>query len=263
MESIRTLIVDDEPLARENLRIRLRDREEFTVVGECASGQEALDSVPRLRPDLVFLDIQMPGMTGFDVAERIPDDLQPVVVFVTAYDQYALEAFRVHALDYILKPIEQERFEEALSACRERVAEVRRATAAGEPLFHFAAGEASVGGEREREVHLERFVIKARGRVFFLKADRLEWVEADGDYTRLHVAGKSYLVRKTMNELEARLDPAVFVRVSRSAIVHLDRIEELEPESRGEYLIRLAGGTEVKLTRSYRERLEGRLGDRL
>jgi two-component system LytT family response regulator len=262
MEAIRTLIVDDEPLARENLRIRLRDRAEFSVVGECASGQEAIEAIAGLKPDLVFLDIQMPGLSGFDVAERIPDEVHPVVIFVTAYDQYALDAFRVHALDYILKPIEQERFEDALAACRERVAEVRRATAAGETLYHWAAGDVAAG-DREREPHLDRLVIKARGRVFFLKAERLDWIEADGDYTRLHVAGKSYLVRKTMNELEARLDPSVFVRVSRSAIVHLDRVEELEPETRGEYLIRLTGGVEVKLTRNYRDRLESLLGDRL
>ena len=250
---IRTILVDDEPLARENLRLRLRDEIDVEVVGECANGPEAVDAIRRLRPDLLFLDIQMPGMNGFEVIDEVSPEELPVVIFVTAYDRYALDAFRVHALDYLLKPVEDERFANALRVARERIAEARRA-GEGETVFQVPDGRARF---------LDRLVIKARGRVFFLRTTQLDWSEADGDYSRLHVGQRSYLLRRTMSELEARLDPAVFIRVNRSSIVPLDRIEELTPESRGEYLIRLAGGVEVKLTRGYREKLEGILGDRL
>lgn len=251
--AVRTLLVDDEPLARENLRLRLREESGFEIVGECANGPEAIAAIRKLRPDLLFLDIQMPGMNGFEVIDRIsPEDL-PVVIFVTAYDRYALDAFRVHALDYLLKPVEDERFADALRIARERIAEGRRG-GEGEQLFQVPNGQARF---------LDRLVIKARGRVFFLRTEQLDWIEADGDYSRLHAGDRSYLLRRTMNELESRLDPAAFVRVNRSAIVPLDRIEELTPESRGEYLVRLAGGIEVKLTRAYRDKLEGVLGDRL
>ncbi len=263
MSAIRTLIVDDEPLARENLRIRLRDIQDFEIVGESATGREAIEAIAALKPELVFLDIQMPDLNGFDVIDLVPPETLPVIVFVTAYDRYALEAFRVHALDYLLKPFENDRFEETLQSCRERVEELRRASRETEKTYQFSG--VMVGGEKEAggAAYLDRLVIKTRGRVFFLRTDLLEWIEANGDYSRLHAGERNYLLRKTMNEMEMRLSPERFVRVSRSAIVNLDRIRELRPASRGEYLIHLAGGHQVKLTRTYRERLETRLGDRL
>ncbi len=303
MNPIRTLIVDDESLARENLRLRLRDFEDFVIVGECATGGEAIGAITAMRPDLVFLDIRMPDLDGFSVIERLEPGILPAVVFITAYDRYAVEAFRVHALDYLLKPIEEERFAEALQTCRQRVAEVRRlresgggcgarsadgGVGAGEPAFDLS--EAAVvgggpggsgvrpasaantgrggdnpdsGGAGPADPFCNRLVIKNGGRVFFLRIDSVEWVEAYGDYVRLHVGPQSHLLRRTMNEMEARLPARGFARISRSAIVNLDRVKDLEPASRGELLVRLNTGRELKLTRMYRERLERLLGERL
>ncbi len=264
MDPIRTLIVDDEPPARENLRIRLRGAPDFQVVGECGSGREAIAAITAQQPDLVFLDIRMPDMDGFAALQAIAPELQPVVVFVTAFDRYALDAFRAHALDYLLKPFDEERFAETLDACRRRVAEARRGGGLGPggdaaPL----EGELRDPARGGHEACFERLVVRSRGRVLFLSVDSLDWVEACGDYVSLHAGEKSWLLRRTMNEMEARLDPKAFARINRSAIVRLDRVLELVPASRGEHVVRLAGGRELRLTRSYRERLEARLGDRL
>jgi two-component system, LytTR family, response regulator len=266
MDAIRTLIVDDERLARRNLRIRLHEVPDFEVIGECATGREAIAAVTEQRPDLLFLDIRMPDMDGFGVLEQIGAEILPVVVFVTAFDRFALEAFRVHALDYLLKPFEDDRFREALQACRQRVAELRRldrdqtgpglqseTASAGLPRF----------GDTPRNPYLDRLVIKGQGRVFFMKISSLEWVEAYGNYVSIHASEKSWLLRRTMQEMEAALDPRIFCRISRSAIVNLDRIRELIPIARGEHLVCLTGGRDLKLTRGYRERLEAQLGDRL
>jgi two-component system LytT family response regulator len=268
MDPIRTLIVDDEPLARENLRIRLREVPDFQVVGECGNGRETITAVADARPDLVFLDIRMPDMDGFAVIEQIPPEQQPTIVFVTAYDRFAIEAFRVHALDYLLKPFDEDRFAETLDLCRQRIAEMRRVRQRGEPRFLLSegVGENHVLAVRDRgagRAYIERLVIKSRGRVFFLRVQNLDWIEAYGDYVRLHAGERSYLLRKTMNEMESRLHPRAFARISRSAIVNLDRIQELQPLSRGEHRVHLAGGQDLKLTRSYRGKLETLLGDRL
>jgi two-component system LytT family response regulator len=269
MEPIRTLIVDDEPLARENLRIRLDAALGFVIVGECGTGRDAVVAIGAQRPDLVFLDIRMPDMDGFAVLERIEPEAQPVVVFVTAYDRFALEAFRVHALDYLLKPFDEERFGETLQVCRQRVAELRRLGEEG--TEDRATAEGTQAGERvpappdgsRGNPFLDRLVVKSRGRVFFLRIDAIDWVEACGDYVDLHVGEKSWLLRRTTGEMEARLDPRVFARVNRSIIVRLDRVQELLPTTRGEHIVRLVGGREFKLTRLYREKLEAFLGDRL
>jgi two-component system LytT family response regulator len=301
MDPIRTLIVDDETLARENLRLRLRGIDDFVIVGECANGREAIGAIAGMRPELVFLDVRMPDLDGFAVIERLEPENLPAIVFITAFDRYAIEAFRVHALDYLLKPIEEERFAETLQACRQRVAEMRRLGSGGE-----TAGEATRGDRARRTERLfqlsgatspsgdaqdgtaappvgaarsdapavhagqvaadplfDRLVIKSGGRVFFLRITTVDWIEAYGDYVRLHVGAQSYLLRRTMNEMEARLPARDFARTSRSAIVNLDRVKDLEPESRGELLVRLTTGRELKLTRIYREKLELLLGDRL
>ena len=269
MQPIRTLIVDDEPLARENLRIRLQRVSDFTVEGECANGREAVEAIRKLRPEVVFLDIRMPDMDGFAVIDEVLPEEQPVVVFVTAFDRYALDAFRVHALDYLLKPFEDERFSETLAICRERVEQRRRPSGAQEMRYQLAATSDLSTVRQARAARpaaarcLERLVIKARGRVFFLKTAHIDWIEAHGDYARIHAGQRSYLLRKTMNELETRLDPRCFPRINRSAIVNMDKILELKPAARGEFRVRLAGGTQLKLTRSYREKLEGMLGDSL
>jgi two-component system, LytTR family, response regulator len=268
MDTIRAIIVDDEPLARENLTIRLQANDEFIIVGECANGQEAIDMIQAEKPDLVFLDIQMPDRNGFDVLEEIDPDIMPVVVFVTAYDRYALDAFRVHALDYLLKPFDDDRFAETLQYARETVAEIRKnqseADSVTAPIAQDQPGElAGRDGRQDGGKYWDRLIIKMRGRVFFLKTDNVEWIEAHGDYARLYSGSKNYLIRKTMNEMEQRLDPSCFARISRSSIIHLDRVVELKPISRGEFMIRLLSGSEMKLTRTYREKLEKLLGDRL
>jgi two-component system, LytTR family, response regulator len=266
IEPIRTLIVDDERLARRNLRIRLSQVPDFEVIGECATGGEAVAAIRAGKPDLLFLDIQMPDLDGFAVLERIDPEILPVVVFVTAYDRFALEAFRAHALDYLLKPFEEDRFAETLQACRQRVAEARSldrgAGAPAQPLEP-AGAHLPRPGDAGDNPYLNRLVIKSAGRVFFMKITSLDWVEAYGNYVSLHAGGRTWLLRRTMHEMEAGLDPRIFGRLSRSAIVNLDSIRELVPVARGEYLVRLTDGSELKLTRGYREKLEARLGDRL
>jgi len=264
-EPIRTLIVDDEPLARENLRIRLGNVPDFALVGECATGREALRAVAALSPDLLFLDIRMPDMDGLSVVEQIDPDALPVVVFVTAYDRYAIEAFRVHALDYLLKPFDEDRFAETLQTCRRRVAEVRelgRSIAAGNNRAPLEAN-LSPYDPRRANPYLDRIVVKSRGRIFFVKTGSIDWIEACADYITLHVGDRTWLIRRTMTEMEERLDPRVFARISRSAIVNLERVQQIVPLARGELFVCLAGKVELKLTRGYRAKLEALLGDRL
>jgi two-component system, LytTR family, response regulator len=266
MDAIRTLIVDDERLARRNLRIRLQEVPDFQVIGECATGREAIAAVTEQHPELVFLDIRMPDMDGFAVLEQIDVEILPVVVFVTAFDRFAMEAFRVHALDYLLKPFEDDRFAETLQACRRRVAELRSLDHGSGASDH-AAETVSAGfprpGQFPRNPYLDRLVVKSQGRVFFMKITSLDWVEAFGNYVSVHAGEKSWLLRRTMQEMEEALDPRVFCRISRSAIVNLDRVKELIPIARGEHLVCLTSGRELKLTRGYREKLEALLGDRL
>jgi two-component system, LytTR family, response regulator len=266
MDPIRTLIVDDEPLARRNLLLRLGEKPDFEIVGECATGAEALAAVRELRPEVVFLDIRMPDMDGFRVLEQVDPEILPVVIFVTAYDQFALEAFRVHALDYLLKPFEEERFAETLDACRHRVAEMRRLAAeitGGEPSSEPVGASLAGHNAVRANPYLDRLVIKSGGRVFFLRIASVDWVEAYGNYVSVHSGEKTWLLRRTMHEMEEGLDPSLFCRISRTAIVNLDRVKELEPASRGELVVRLLTGRELKLTRGYRRKLEELLGDRL
>ena len=249
---IRTLIADDEPLARERLRMLLAAEDWFELVGEAVGGLQAIDAIQRLRPDLVFLDIQMPGATGFEVIESIGTDQMPFVVFVTAYDQYALKAFDVHAIDYLLKPFDKERFQTSLARARQQLE--RRTT-----------------GELERRLielmqdlrpatSMERFVIKASGRVFFVRAEDIDWIEAAGNYVKLHVGTEAHLFRETMNALESRLHPDTFYRIHRSHIVNIERVRELQPWFNGEYVVFLKDGTRLTLSRGYREKLQERLG---
>lgn len=266
MDPIRTLIVDDEPLARRNLLIRLRGIADFEIVGECGTGSEAVAAVSELHPDLLFLDIRMPDMDGFGVIERIDPEILPVVVFVTAYDRFALEAFRVHALDYLLKPFEDDRFAETLEACRQRVSDMRRLvgeTAERGPSTEPAGASLSRQDPAKTNPYLDRLVIKGGGRVFFLRIASVDWVEAYGNYVSVHSGEKTWLLRRTMREMEEGLDPRLFCRISRSAIVNLDRIKDLEPAARGEHVVHLLTDRELKLTRGYRQKLEALLGDRL
>src|SRR5512134_2376593 len=222
MKKIRTLVVDDEPLARERLASLLQPLEDVELVGECRDGEEAVIAIHDLTPDLVFLDVQMPGMSGFDVIEAVGTDRMPLVVFVTAYDQHALRAFQVRALDYLLKPFDRERFTDALQRARKQ-------------LEHAETGDlgrrllALVKDLRRDQPRSDRLVVKSGGRLFFLRTDEIDWVEAAGNYVRLHVGGASHLLRETMTAMEARLDPEKFFRIHRCRIVNMDRIQELQP----------------------------------
>ncbi len=231
---MKVVIVDDEPLARQVVRILIENDRELSVAGEC-SGVDAAEVIARERPDILFLDIQMPEVDGFDVLERVGADAVPAVVFVTAYDEYALRAFEVHALDYLLKPFDDRRFFAALSRAKEQV-------------------RAKIPSSFTR-----RFLVRTRDKVLFIKADDLEWVEAADYYVSLHAGGKSYLLRQTMAEIERQLDPAKFVRVHRSAIVNLDRVKEMHPLFRGDCALVLADGTQLRLSRARREEFERRL----
>jgi two-component system LytT family response regulator len=246
---IKVAIVDDEPLAREGLRTLLNSDRDVEVVAECADGQAAIDAIRRTKPDIVFLDVQMPDLDGFDVLRALAGEPLPAIVFVTAYDKYALKAFEVHAVDYLLKPFHDERFAEALARAKAR---------RGENMTERIARLLD-----DRKPKIMRVLVKTGGRVLFIRADEIDWIEAADYYVKLHVAGKVHMLRESMAALEGRLDPDVFFRVHRSAIVNLERVRELQPFSRREHVLVLRDGTRLRLTRSRRERLAALLGQRL
>ena len=244
MAELRALIVDDEALARERVRTLLADSPGVTVIGECAGGREAVEAIAEHRPDLVFLDVQMPDMSGFQVLEAVDEESLPAVVFVTAYDEYALRAFEVHALDYLLKPLEPERFARTLAHVRASLGD-RSDRRLHELLDALAA----------RDVPLDRLVVRTRGKVSFLKPSEIDWVEADGKHVRLHVGRDTHVVRQQLQRLERRLAAHGFVRVHRSAIVNVDRIRELEPWFHGEYVVILKDGTRLTSSAAHSEAL--------
>jgi len=246
---LRALIVDDEPLARERVRTLLRKEPDIEVAGECGDGGRAVTAIEKERPDLVFLDVQMPQAGGFDVVEAVGAGRMPAVIFVTAYDKYALRAFDVNALDYLLKPFDRQRFREALDRAR---AHIRRAQA-GDLHSRLLA---LLGDVRPQNQWRERLVVREGGRIFFLRADEIDWVEAAGNYLRLHAGKRSHLLRATMASLEAQLDPARFARVHRSALVNLDRVRELQPGPHGDATLLLRDGTRLTLSRTCRARFE-------
>lgn len=253
MSKIRTMVVDDEPVARERIVSLLQQEQDIEVVGECADGHQAVNAIQTYSPDLIFLDVQMPACDGFGVIQQVGAERMPPVVFVTAYDEYALRAFEVHAIDYLLKPFGRDRFQQTLQHAREHL-ERRRAGDLGKRLL------ALVQDLKPEPQKLDRLVVKSGGRVFFLRTDDIDWIEAAGNYVRLHLSEDSHLFRETMNNMEARLDTNRFVRIHRSRIVNTDRIKELQPWFNGEYVVVLQNGARLTLSRGYRERLQERLG---
>ena len=253
---LRAVIADDEPLARQRLRMLLQDIEWLEVVSEAKDGASATAAIQKLKPDLAFLDVEMPNGSGFDVIESVGAARMPFVVFVTAYDKYALKAFDVHAIDYLLKPFDRDRFRDALTRVRHQFERV-------------------TGGELERRLlqlvqdltpaqqRLERFVIKSGGRVFFVPTGEIDWIEAAGNYVKLHVGNDEHLFRETMNAIEAKLNPDAFFRIHRSHMVNVERIRELQPWFNGEYVVFLKNGTRLTLSRGYREKLQERIGKTL
>jgi two-component system, LytTR family, response regulator len=251
---ITVVIVDDEPPARRNLRALLKRDPEIELVKECGNGKDAVGSIRALQPDLVFLDVQMPELDGFAVLDQLAGQPLPVIIFVTAYDQYALKAFEVSALDYLLKPFSDERFRKALEQAKRQIAQ-QDASELGRKLLRLM-GEVKADAPR----YLTRLMVKTTGRVIFVRAEEIDWIEAYDNYVRLHTGGKAHLLRQTMNELEASLNPELFARIHRSTIVNLDRIKELHPHFNGESLVVLHDGTELKLSRSRKDWLEQWLG---
>lgn len=228
---ITTLLVDDEPLARKRMRTLLRDYDDVIVSGEAGDGEEALRAIESLQPQLMFLDVQMPGLGGFEVVERMDEANRPLIVFVTAFEQYALDAFRASAAQYLLKPVDREELQKAMARVRQLIA-----------------------------APLQRVAVKSRGRTFLFRVDQIDWIEAAGNYVRLHIGRERHLLRETMTGIEEKLDQRRFVRIHRSAIVNLERVRELQPTSHGDFTVILRDETRLTLSRVYRDRVEPFLG---
>ena len=244
---IRTLVADDELLARKKICQLLKPHPEIVIAGQCAAGRETIAAIRAIAPDLLFLDVQMPDLDGFEVLEAVLSDRVPVVIFVTAYDRYALNAFEVGALDYLLKPFSRERFERALRRAMVQV-QSRAADLTGQL-------RALLEQAREKPRYLDRLHVKTSGMVFFLKTEEIDWIEAEENYVRLHCGKASYLLRQKIGSLEGQLDPRHFRRIHRSSIVNIDRIQKLHPHSHGDYRVILHTGAELMLSRGYRDRL--------
>lgn len=244
---IRALLVDDEAPARSRLRHLLKTAPDFVVVGEAANGRLAVEAIRSSHPELVFLDVQMPGLNGLEVCAEVGIEAMPSVVFVTAYDRFALQAFEVHAIDYLLKPIDRERFARTLNRLRARLRGPTPESGGSPQLL------ALLGALRQVRPGVERLAIKVDGRVLFVRVTDIDWLEAEGNYVKLHVGGQHHLFRETLSALEADLPTDRFLRISRSAIVNLDAVKELEPMFYGDYRVRLRNGQLLTLSRNYRE----------
>ena len=243
--NLRALVVDDEPLARQRIRHLLRRATDIDVAGECANGLEAVKAIEDQKPDLVFLDIQMPELDGFGVVEAVGAEAMPPTLFITAYDQHALRAFEVHALDYLLKPFSVERFHQALERARRWCIHQKDGT--GPNL------EALIDGLRQERPWVDRLLVKQGDRHVLVRTAAIQWIEAEDNYVRLHVEGTSHLLRQTMTGVLGRLNPAQFRRIHRSAIVNLDCIKEFQPWSGGDHLVIMRDGTKLTLSRTFRE----------
>jgi two-component system LytT family response regulator len=249
---LRALVADDEPFARERVRRLLAVEPDVELVGEARDGLEAVAAIRREHPNLLFLDVQMPGKDGFQVLESLAPEETPVVIFLTAYDQYAVRAFQAAALDYLLKPFDEDRFKKAVARARAQVQRLRdEADVALAKVGVVAQGAALVDGAR----YLERLLIRTGGRVLFRRTDEIDWIEAYGNYVRLHVGKATYLMRESLSRLETRLDPAQFARIHRSIIVQIARIREISPSSQGQSSVLLEEGTRLTVSRRYRRRL--------
>ena len=245
---IKALIVDDEPLARDRIRELLKDHPEIEVIAEAKNGQEAIDAVVNQNPDLVFLDVQMPDLDGFDVLQKLNVERLPLIIFVTAYDQHALRAFDVHAVDYLTKPFDRQRFAEAIAQAKV----VMKGAKEPDTAHILSMLQELRAGSR----YLERFAIKNAETVFFVRAADVDAIEAEGNYVRLNLAGSSHLLRDTLNNVESQVNPRMFVRIHRRTIVNIDRVKEVQTWARGEYRVVLFTGAHYTLSRGYRQHFE-------
>jgi two-component system, LytTR family, response regulator len=249
-KKIRTLIVDDQLLEREVMCRRLKHEPDIEIIGTAVNGREAVDAIHGLKPDLVFLDVQMPELDGFGVVSHLDPARMPVIIFVTANEEFALKAFEVQALDYLIKPCGRDRLERALQRARNQI----RHKEAGN--IHQRISELLSGEVRTNARQPARLAVRSNGRILFLRLEEIEWIEAADNYVKLHVNGASHLLRETMASLECRLPADRFLRISRSAIVNVEQIMELQPMFHGEYAVILQNGTRLTLTRGYREKLQ-------
>ena len=254
MPKIKVLIVDDEPIARRRIRRQIENNADFEITGECKNGLEAVLTIQEQKPDLVFLDVQMPEMDGFSVLETISaqKEAMPAVIFVTAYDRYAIKAFEVNAVDYLLKPFDDERFQKALNRAQAQI----QNNNTNERLLDLLETL-----KKTPQKYIERLAIKSAGRIFFLMVEEIDWIESADNYVRLHVGRESHLLRETVNGLEKKLDPDRFLRIRRSTIVNIKQIKELHPLFNGEYAIILKNGNELTSSRRYRKNLSILLGE--
>jgi two-component system LytT family response regulator len=250
---LRTSIVDDELLSRKKIRAFLQEYTEFQVVGECADGEQAVAAISALRPDLLFLDVQIPGRNGFEVLDGVAAKALPAVIFITAFDKYAVRAFEVRALDYLLKPFNKARFGEALQRFHEHKSCVNRIERKQEL-------KAALQEIQRESRDSERILIKSGSRIIFLRKGLIEWVEAQGDYVKFHTGKESHILRETMTAAAERLDPTRFVRIHRSRIVNLDHVREIRPLWGGDYSVLMRDGTELTMSRTYRASLQAALG---
>jgi two-component system LytT family response regulator len=254
MTPLRTVIVDDEPLARQRLRRMLAKEPDIEILDECGDGRTAVEVIRARSPNVLFLDVQMPEHNGFEVLAELGSGVPEAVIFTTAYEEYALKAFEVHALDYLLKPFDQDRLANALRRVRDRIGRDReelrsRLEAALKDLAH-----------GHRPTFQERLLVRYLGRIHFVKVEEIDWIEAAGNYLKLHVGPAEHLVRETMQSMESQLDPRFFLRIHRSTMVNIDRIKELQPLFHGDYVVVLKSGRKLSMSRGYRDKVEARLG---
>lgn len=261
---MKAVIVDDEDLARQGLKLRLDQLEDVSVVAQCANGREALQAIVEHEPDVVFLDIQMPGMTGFEVISEIQSDILPMVIFVTAYDAFAIDAFKVHAIDYLLKPVEEDRLSLAIAKAKQAK---QQQLALGEKqrlmdLVVSVTGKSAsaiaelLDSDEDLVEHADRLAIKDGSSITFVPVRDIDWIDAAGDYMCVHVQGQTHIMRTTMKELESKLDPSIFQRVHRSTIVNLERVEKVSSHINGEFHLTLSCGSSLKMSRSYKEKVK-------
>ncbi|MFZ4621372.1 MAG: LytR/AlgR family response regulator transcription factor [Bacteroidota bacterium] len=251
---IRAIIVDDEPLAREKVRLFAQGEKDIEIVDMCSNGFEALASYQRSKPDLIFLDIQMPEMNGFEFLDRISSEPLPGIIFITAFDEFALRAFEFHALDYLLKPYDRERFSKALDHARQSIRSLNRPDITEEQI------KSLLLSVNQPTAILDRLIVKSGGRVIFLRIEEIDWMEAAGNYVKLHTGNESHLIRETMNNLESQLPPLKFIRIHRSTIVNIEKIKELLPYFNGEYKVVLHNNTQVIMSRNFKENFTKLLG---
>lgn len=250
---LKALVVDDETLARDLIRVYLKDHPAIEIIGECGNGVDAVNAITALKPDLIFLDIQMPDLDGFEVLEHLKTEAAPLIIFTTAYDQFALKAFEVNAIDYILKPFEKERFEQALKKVEKFSASADAALSS--PKLEALLTDYHQWKKEKTTTYASRILAKNNKTVFLVNVTDIEWLEASNDYVTLHTKTEQFLLGQSLNHYESRLDPALFMRIHRSTIVNINQIAEMQPYFNGEYFVILKNGTRLKMSRNYKDNL--------